>query len=669
MSTDQVLAELAAAHGVALSYVDAGDRPVGVATQTVIEVLSVLGVDASTPAAAQAALDQWQRRAAQRHLPPTVVVTAHTSLSLGVPAGATLRLTAEDGQVFPSPGATLPAGLPVGWYSLAVDDEVSTVMVVPERLPAPAGRAWGWMLQLYSVLSEGSWGIGDYRDLADIAAWSASQAGGAAGLLLCNPLHAPTPVPPIENSPYFPSSRRFRSPLYLRIADIPEYATCDPATRRRIDALRPAGTADRIDRDAAWAAKRAALEILWGQSPRARHDRATEIGQAAGPALEQFALFCVLAEIHGPNWRDWPAELHDPAGPAAGAALRRHLDRVGFHTWLQVLCDEQLARARPTGMRVGIVHDLAVGVDPSGADAWALQGVLADGVTVGCPPDTFNQRGQDWALPAWHPLRLAEAGYAPFRDLLRSVLRHAGGIRIDHVMGLFRMWWVPEGNSPDRGTYVRYDSRAMLGAVLIEASRAGAVVVGEDLGTVEPKVTEALAAAGVLGSDVVWFQRRKAGGAPLPPEDWRPAAMASVTTHDLPTVAGWLADESLRIRAELGQLGVPVGQERSRLAAERAALLGLLQSEGLLDPARADDPAEITLGLHRLLVASPAALVVATLGDAVGDLRQPNLPGTRDEYPNWRLPLADGWGCAMPAEQLPGDPAVRRLIAVLSRVG
>ncbi len=663
MSIDPPVAELAAAYGVAVSYVDAIDRPVEVAQRTVVDVLGALGVDATTPEAVGTALAASRREAARRTLPPTVVVTAASPAGLSLPGRTPVSLRAEDGQVVAVTGRTLPAGLPVGSYTLIVGDQTATLMVVPDRLPPPTGRAWGWMLQLYQLAGSRSWGMGDYGDLAEVASWSATGPGGGAGLLLCNPLHAPTPVTPIEHSPYFPSSRRFRSPLYLRIEDTPEYVTCDSDTRRRIDDLRPVLDGDLIDRDAIWTSKLAALELLW---PSARRDRIDDLRRLHGPALDRFAVFCALAEVHGPRWQAWPEELHDPGGAAVQRAAGEQGDRIDFHVWLQVLCDEQLAAAAD-GLEIGIIHDLAVGVDPGGADAWALQDVLVGGATVGCPPDEFNQRGQDWRLPPWHPVRLAEAGYAPLRDLVRSVLRHAGGIRIDHVMGLFRLWWVPEGNGADQGTYVSYDSRAMLGAVLIEAHRAGAIVVGEDLGTVQPEVTEALAAAGVLGSDVSWFARNKENRAPLPPARWREAAMASVTTHDLPTVAGWLADEPVRVRAKLGLLGVPIEQECAHAAAERAALLGLLRREGLLaDPG--DDPVEVMLAMHRLLVASPAALVLASPADAVGDLRQPNLPGTVDEYPNWRLPLTDGQGRRVRMGDLRDDPTVRRLITVLAGV-
>ena len=602
------LAELAEAYGVAMSYEDSKSRQTAVAAHTVVDVLHALGVDASTPAAIGAALDAVRRRGASRTAVP------------------------------------------------------------PVRLPTPSGRTWGWMLQLYSLRGQGSWGMGDYRDLADIVRWSGSAEGGRAGLVLCNPFHAMTPVPTLEDSPYFPSSRRFRSPLYLRIEDVPEYALSDEATRARVDGLRPPTTSGLIDRDAVWSAKRAALETLWLY---VRQDQLDDFRADQGAALDRFALFGVLAEEHGPDWRAWPAELRNPAGPAVAQARDLHDDRVRFHAWLQLLCDEQLATAaqaaREAGMPVGIVHDLAVGVDPGGADAWALQDVLAVGATVGCPPDSFNQLGQDWQLPPWHPTRLAEADYQPFRDMVRSVLRHAGGIRIDHVMGLFRLWWIPDGNPASEGAYVSYDWRALIGVLTQEARREGAVVIGEDLGTVETRVTDAMADAGILGCDVAWFKRDKTGRTYLPPDQWRASAIASVTTHDLPTVAGWFTDEVVRVRAELGLLDGPVEDERARTAQERAALLTMLREESLLGDS--NDLAEIALALHRLLVASPAAIVVAAPGDAVGDMRQPNLPGTLDEYPNWRLPLTDGAGQPMTIEELQDDVRVRRLIGVMAGLG
>lgn len=671
------LAALAEASGVAVSYQDWADERVDVAAETVVQVLAALGADAATPGAVTAALAEHRGATARRVLAPTVVATAGRSRRLTVGDVAGVRLSAEDGTGRELPvddgAATVPDDLDVGWYALTVGEQRSTLVVAPERLAhADGGRAWGWMPQLYSLPGAGSWGIGDYADLAELVRWSGADG---AGVVLCNPLHAITPVHPIEDSPYFPSSRRFRSVLYLRPELTPEYSAADDATRARVDALRPArelSTSDsRIDRDVVWRAKNAALALLYDWRDTARRDLTlANFGRLHGQSLTDFATFCALSERHGPSWRDWPEHLRDPHRVRLDDALA---GRAGFHTWLQLLCDEQLATAAlaaaEAGMTIGVVHDLAVGVDPGGADAWALQDVLVPGARVGAPPDSFNQRGQDWQLPPWHPVRLAEAGYAPFRDMIRSALRHAGGLRIDHVMGLFRLWWVPEGNTPDRGSYVSYDAQAMLAVLAVEAHRAGAVVVGEDLGTVQPEVRQALGRVGVLGSDVAWFCRDEDSGDFLPPRAWRAQAMASVTTHDLPTIAGWLTDEPARVRHELGQLGVPVAQERARTAAERAGLLGLLIDEGLLGDGQETDPEAVSLALHRLLVASPARLVLAAPGDAVGDLRQPNVPGTRDEYPNWCLPIADGAGRPLARERWQADPRVRDLLAVLTATG
>jgi 4-alpha-glucanotransferase len=428
--------------------------------------------------------------------------------------------------------------------------------------------------------------------------------------------------------------------------------------RAAVDALRPPAEPDRIPRDPVLTAKLAALDLLW---PLHREQALADWRAEQGTALEDFALFCALAEQHGHDFHGWPADLRRPDAPGVAAAREAAADRVAFWCWVQLLVDEQLA-GLGADMVVGVVHDLAVGVDAGGADAWALQDVLALGTTVGAPPDSFNQQGQDWGLPPWRPDRLAEAGYLPLRDMVRGVLRHAGGLRIDHVMGLFRLWWVPVGSSAADGTYVSYDADAMLGVLALEAHRAGALVVGEDLGTVEPRVGEALTAAGVLGSSVLWFEREEDEF--LPPDQWRELALATVTTHDLPTAAGFLAEEQVRVRHELGQLSVPVEQERAGARRDRAALLAMLEEAGLLEGPDADE----VQAMHAALVAAPSRLVLAAFGDAVGDLRQPNLPGTVDEYPNWRLPVADGSGRPLSLEELLDSEGVRRMAHLLGGV-
>jgi 4-alpha-glucanotransferase len=365
-----------------------------------------------------------------------------------------------------------------------------------------------------------------------------------------------------------------------------------------------------------------------------------------GPALDDFATWCALAEEYGDDWHRWPGSLRHPGAGGVDQFVAKHPAAVDFHRWLQWQLDEQLAAAQSqavrAGMLLGVLHDLAVGVHPNGADSWALQDVLALGVTAGAPPDEFNQLGQDWSQPPWRPDRLEEQEYQPFRALIRSVLRHAGGVRIDHIIGLFRLWWIPRGAAPTQGTYVRYDHEAMIGIVALEAHRAAALVVGEDLGTVEPWVRDYLRARGVLGTSILWFELDRddpsASGAPLRAERWREYCLSSVTTHDLPPTAGYLDSEHVRLRDSLGLLTRPVDEELTAAQSERAAWVAELRRVGLL-PKHADVE-QTVLALHRYLGRTPSRLLGVSLADAVGDRRTQNQPGTTDEYPNWRVPLA-----------------------------
>jgi 4-alpha-glucanotransferase len=669
------LQQLAAAHGVATSYDNWERKPVEVKESAVVAALAALDVDASTPAAIATALRDNEEARWREVLPPVLVVRGAGEVVVRTAMQPAVDVVLEDGGPVavapqPRPGPTrngrtewtirLP-DLPLGWHTLravAGAEAAECVLVVaPERiaLPAELDRTWGWMVQLYSLRSAGSWGLGDYRDLRTVIE---SSARDGAGAVLLNPLHVETPVVPINPSPYSPSSRRFRSPLYLRIDDIAEYAAASADVRAQVDALRPPVSPERIDRDAAWTAKLAALDLLW---PLARRDAVAAFRAELGRELDDFALFCALAEQHGVPWQEWPTELRSPTAPGIEATRAEHAERIAFWCWVQLLVDEQLAGAGGD-MVVGVIHDLAVGVDAGGADAWALQDALALGTTVGAPPDSFNQTGQDWGLPPWRADRLRALAYAPYRDVVRGVLRHAGGLRIDHVMGLFRLWWVPAGASAAEGTYVSYDADAMLGVLALEAARVGAVVVGEDLGTVEDRVRRDLDATGVLGSAVLWFERDEDTGEFLPPAKWRPNALATVTTHDLPTAAGFLAEEQVRVRHELDQLGHSLEVEQKRVREERAGLMAMLTETGLLDRYDGD----VVLAMHGALVESPCRVVLAAFGDAVGDVRQPNLPGTVDEYPNWRLPVADGDGRPLTLEELLDAPGVRRLVALLA---
>jgi 4-alpha-glucanotransferase len=543
----------------------------------------------------------------------------------------------------------------------------------PAAPPGPR-LSWGFTVQLYSVRSRQSWGHGDLRDLADLAAWSARELGAA--FVLINPLHAAEPVPPVSPSPYLPMSRRFLSPLYLRVEDIPEYAQLPPAQRQRIAALAAPLRARNsspglIDRDAVWAAKGAALEIVHARplapARRAAFQRFTV---REGQALDDWATWCALAEIHGPDWRCWPAALQSPRSAAVAAERDRLHARTEFHAWLQWAAQAQRAAAQAAaqaaGMTIGIIGDLAVGAHPGGADGWAYQDVLASGMSVGAPPDEFNPRGQDWALPPWHPGLLEAAGYRPLENLVRSGFAGTGGLRADHVLGLFRLWWVPAGMSADQGAYVRYRHEAMVGLLAGEAARAGGIAIGEDLGTVEQWMRDYLTARRVLGTSMLWFERR-ADGTPLPPRRWRRDCLATVGTHDVPPAAAFLTGEHVALRSRLGLLAGPEAAERQHAAEAVAAWRDALAGQGLISPAGPPSAEEFTRALYGYLARTPAALIGVSLADAVGDRRPQNLPGTTDQYPNWRVPLCDGEGRAVLIEDLAVRPAVRELARAVSR--
>jgi 4-alpha-glucanotransferase len=646
------LPRLAEAHGVATSYRNERREPVDVDADVVVRVLGLLEVDAATEADRRRELTRLDERDRAGALAPTVSVRVE---GRPTPLPGAVTLESEDGTEI-AVSNEVPGDLPPGYYRLHTrDGQKATLVAAPRRVPQ-APTTWGWMVQLYALRSARSWGIGDLGDLREFVEWTATEHG--AGAVLLNPLHAPGPTHPVQPSPYTPSSRRFANPLALRVEDTGAYLRADPDTRAEVDVMRVSPTIERVDHDLVWAAKRGALELLW----RAEGRPDPLHGSSVSDGLRDWSTYCALAERHGGRWSRWPAELRDVAGAAVASARNELAPRLAFHAWVQQQCAEQLAAVRSTartaGMGLGVLHDLAVGVDADGADAWALADVLASGVSVGAPPDNFTPRGQDWGLPPWRPDRLAATGYAALRDMLRAVLVHADGLRIDHVAGLWRLWWIPPGDGPDRGTYVHYDAETMLAVLALEAHRAHATVVGEDLGTVEPEVTAALADNGMLGCAVSWFTRdQTAPDEPLlAPANWPPRAAASISTHDLPTAAGFLRGEHVRARAELGLLDDPAA-EQANADRERAEWVALLQSEGMLDTATEPDEAAIITAMHRFLAATPSQLKLISPYDVIGEVRQPNLPGTVDEYPNWRLPLP------VTLEQLQADPRVAEITA------
>ena len=698
------LVELAHAHGVATEYWDWLGQHVIVSADAIRAVLTALGVEAGDDAEVETALEGVDLAPWRRTLPATVVtregwtpwVHAHALSGTGV----TLEVVLEDGTRRDIPQVErwvdprevdgrlvgevtfeLPADLPPGWHRLvattdgeAVDPTTTeaTLVVTPPRLALPSalveGRAVGLQTQLYQVRSAESWGIGDLRDLADLASWAATEHDAA--FVLINPLHAAEPVVPVEPSPYLPTTRRFVSPLYLRVEDVPEVARLSAAASRRLGELATAAraldTADSIDRNAVWPLKAEALRLVFDAG--LADQRASSFAafcEREGEGLTTFATWCALAEVEGLPWTDWPAALHDPASPEVAAFREAHAEAVDFHRWLQWLLEQQLAatqaEATAAGMSLGVVHDLAVGVHPVGADAWGLGDALARGVTVGAPPDQFNQLGQDWSQPPWRPDRLAELGYAPFRDMVRTVLRDSGGIRVDHIIGLFRLWWIPSGGTPADGTYVHYDHEALLGILVLEAQRAGAVVVGEDLGVVAPHVRDYMSERGLVGTSILWFEWE--GDQPKAPERYRDLCLSTVTTHDLPPSAGYLSLAHVAIREELGLLTRPVEEERAQELASIAKLRALCEERGLLAPGADTD--EVVEALHRWMALTPSRMLAVSLADVVGDLRAVNQPGTNDEYPNWRVPLSGPDGRVVSLEDVKTAPLGPALFAAL----
>jgi 4-alpha-glucanotransferase len=509
----------------------------------------------------------------------------------------------------------LPRHLPFGYHTLHGDDVGPRLVIVTPGVChlRDRWRAWGWAAQLYATRSPRSWGIGDFGDLGQLTRWARSRG---AGFVLVNPVGAVAPVTPQQPSPYFPASRRFRNPIYLRVEDVPG-ADAAAVDIRELAAAGSALNRDRIiDRDRVWQLKRRALEAIWAaQPPLQEFDRwyATQ-----SDSLQQFATWCVLAEDFGARWRDWPAELRDRR-PAALADVRdANRDRLRFNAWLQWLIERQLAAAAEPA---ALVQDLPIGVDPDGFDAWEWQDVLAPDTSVGAPPDEFNRLGQDWGLPPFVPARLAAADYRPFIDTIRASMAAGGGLRIDHVMGLFRLWWIPTGNSPAEGGFVRYPFDDLLAIVALESHRAGAFVVGEDLGTVERVAREALAEHRVLSYRLLWFEEDD-------PATWPANSLAAVTTHDLPTVAGLWDGSDLEAQR---QLCLDPNEESTRAIRDHLA-----QAAGLDGTAPTLDAVEAA---HALLARAPSVLVAATLDDALAEPERPNIPGGDGRRPNWSLAL------------------------------
>ena len=701
------LIQLAKASGLATSFFDQLGTYTEISDEALVAVLAALGVDASTPEAIKKSTIKLHEESASRLIAPTIVATVGqpTAIEVHCPADAetNVSIALEDGtayagdlEVLPDLNSgqatlTIPGDLPMGYHTLTLEaggrNATATIINAPSRIPVPKAfeehHRWGWMTQMYSVRSHDSWGVGDYGDLKRLLRDAAIKSG--ADFMLINPIHASAPIPPLEPSPYLPESRRFLNVTYIRPQDIPEYATLSDADRKRVNDLHESVAARNnestpIDLNVAWSAKRSALRIIFDAGRNAKRELEFEHFKAtAGPDLDSFATWCLCFEVWGAPWGEnrWFFEttIDDPA---VRQLVEQHRDLFEFNRWLQWIAAEQVTEAQNTArendMALGLMQDMAVGVHGLGADVWANPERFAKGgVTVGCPPDFYNQQGQDWGQPPFNPRYLEATGYQVYREMVHSMYEHAGAVRIDHVLGLFRLWWIPAGLGAKNGAYVMYNHAAMLGVLSIEATRAGGMVIGEDLGTVPDYVRRILAGHGVLGTDVEWFARvddsPNAGDPYKEPAAYRTQALASVTTHDLPPTAGYLEFEHVRLREQLHLLSEPVETFAKAALAERTAMMDRLVNSGYITPdVAADVPAheqQIVEAMHAMLTDTPSLLLQAALVDGVGEHRSQNQPGTSTEYSNWRVPLADEHGNVVHTDEVFDLPRVQSLAAVM----
>lgn len=717
------LTKLADAHGVALAYYDVFGHLHRIADDVLRAILRAMRVDAGSDHAIADALRDVAQARCRQCLAPMTVVRADARpwrIRVYLPAQPARRplewhVVAEDGvehrlpvpqqdvraeAVADAPCIALDVPLDVplshGYHDIelrAGGESVArgSLAVAPRTCHRPpalrsGARAWGIAVQLYGVRSARSWGIGDFTDLATIAERCAAEGAGVVGV---NPLHALFMHDPERASPYSPSSRMFLNVLYLDVEAVAEFAHCvearehvaSPQFRASLAALREAPL---VDYAGVAGAKLPVLEMLYTQARRDARTRPTSrwaafdaFKTAGGKALRRQALFDALQShffARDPTvwgWPRWPDAYRDPESAAIVAFADENAERIDFFAWLQWQADLQRAhvaeRAREAGLAVGLYADLAVSIDRGGAEAWANQSLYAVSASVGAPPDVFNVKGQDWGLPPMIPQRLRDAGYAPFIATLRANMRAAGALRIDHVMGLLRLYWVPSGATAADGAYVRYPLEDLLGLLALESERHRCLVIGEDLGTVPDEVREALAANDVLSYRVLLFERDAAGDF-KPPGQYPEAALATASTHDLPTLAGWWEGHDIALRARHGLLGArpDVNAQIAERIRDRGQLLAALSRAGLLPAGMPLDPSAVpTLtpalasALQAYLARTPCALFVVQPEDAFGVIEQANLPGTVTEHPNWRRKLP------VPIEQFAADG---RLHALASRI-
>lgn len=696
---DAALRALCEACGVACGYHEISGRWVETPRETLIHLLETLGVRIASADDCETALRELERARWMRTLEPVHLIEAGCggpAVGLRLPetrleSVIEWRLVLESGEArtgrcrvgeLPTSeqhrvdgvrhhvrwlhlGEPLPAGyhlLRVTQDAPAADALEAIVVSAPVRCWRPEGfdhgeRAWGLAVQLYALRSADDWGIGDFGTLARLADFAAARGADLIGL---NPLHALFPDEPGRASPYSPSSRCWLNPVYIDVEEVPDVRD-DAALRQRIaaqafqDRLAALRSAELVDHPGVVAAKLEVLRLAWQRFVRVELAARTARGQAfrafqheGGAALRRFALFEAIqshrhAEHEGTwGWPVWPEVLRDPTSPAVLGFEAAHRDEVEFREYLQWLAATQLAgvaaHCASLGMRIGLYRDLAVSVDPGGADVWTGRAHYAHDTGIGAPPDDFNRQGQDWGLPPPLPGRLRELGHAPFIRALRANMRGAGALRIDHVMQLMRLFWIPRGQGPSAGGYVGYPLDELAAIIALESHRARCMVIGEDLGTVPDPVRRMMERRGMLAYRLLYFER-VGDGQFVPASAFPRDALVAASTHDLPTLAAWWSGEDVALREALGLLPpeFPAPRLLAERALDRARLLRALGREG--NEADAPMNAGLSAAIHRHLASTPCCLMTVQLEDLLGVTAQTNLPGTVEAHPNWRRRL------------------------------
>jgi 4-alpha-glucanotransferase len=663
---DEAVRDLARRAGIAVEWKDIAGRLHSVAPDVLQRILEALGLPSSTRSDMVASRKQVGHRSSVTTLPPLITATAGrpTRLEVGANGPQPARVILESGSqqdvmLTPVRGRLrLPAINETGYHRLVIDNREIVLAVAQSRCRTiedivPDARLWGIAAQVYALRHEGDGGIGDAAGVASLA-----EVAGARGadVLALSPLHALFSADPSRYGPYSPSTRLFLNPLHASAALVfgQQRVAAMLAEAGLADTFAGLETARQIDWPQAARAKLALLRHLYEafieDADTALHADFAQFRADGGDLLAQHAVFEALHAVQSASgsgdWREWSLDLRNPGSAAVAVFAASHEDDVRFHCFLQWFADRSLAaaqeKAKQAGMRIGLITDLAVGMDPTGSHAWSRQGEVLGGLAIGAPPDLFNPHGQNWGLTSFSPRALVNGGFAPFLATVRAALRHSGGLRIDHAMGMTRLWLIPDGAEADQGAYLNYPLTDLLRLLALESQRRSAIVVGEDLGTVPAGFHETLENAGLHGMRVLWFERGDRGF--MRPAAWDATAVAMPSTHDLPTIAGWWHGSDISTRSACNRLGAGVAESDliEERAGDRQALWRAFVDAGVADgpepsPGTTQPVVDATLAF---IASTPSPLVLPSIEDVLGLEEQPNLPGTIGEHPNWRHRLA-----------------------------